>query len=240
MGPPSGGSFMPLGAHRPPMELVDFDIAVFDMDGTLYTTGDSVLPAIMETFAELRLPLPDVTQVRGLIGMPDVHYHAWLRERAPGHEDVIVEAVTTREAELVQERGALYPRAREMLQELRRLGCRTALLTNAGREYAHMVLTRFEMWDLFDDVSWHDGGGAGKEERLAMVVEKLGGGEAVMVGDRFYDIEAAKAVGCLAVGITHGYGEEEVSDADVIIDSLWQLVEMKLRAVARAREGNGD
>ena len=42
---------------------------------------------------------------------------------------------------------------------------------------------------------------------------------AVMVGDRHHDIDAARANGCRAIGVTYGYGsEEELTHAD------WQLL----------------
>ena len=222
------------------MEFPNFEIAVFDMDGTLYSTDMSVVPAVLETFAELGLPEPPVEEIEDLIGRPDAHYHMWLREHAGEHEGIIVKAVSQREVQLVGQRGYLYPKAREMLAELRMLGVRTALLTNAGRGYCGMVLETFDMRDLFDAVSWYESGDGGKTERLRDLVQRLGGGPAVMVGDRFYDFEAAAEVGCTSIGVSHGFGNEELEAADIVVKGLWSIVELKLRAVTRTMEGCGD
>jgi phosphoglycolate phosphatase len=216
------------------MDPLDFDIAVFDMDGTLYSTDNSVVPAVLETFREFGLPPPPVEEIEDLIGRPDTHYHDWLRARGGDLGDRLVMAVDRRERELVGTQGSLYPRAKEMLVELRRLGVRTALLTNAGRSYCFMVLRTFGMEDLFDAVSYHEGGSGDKAERLGRLVEELGGGPAIMVGDRFYDFEAATAVGCTSVGVSHGFGNEELEAADVVVQGLWGVVELKLGRRPRA------
>ncbi|NIP35550.1 MAG: HAD hydrolase-like protein [Thermoplasmata archaeon] len=179
-------------------------------------------------------------EIEDLIGRPDVHYHTWLREHAGEHADIIVEAVSKKEVSLVDQRGFLYPRAREMLEELRALGVRTALLTNAGRGYCMMVLETFNLRNLFDAVSWFEFGDGSKTERLRGIIEDLGGGPAIMVGDRFYDFEAAAEVGCTSIGVRHGFGNDELDAADIVVKGLWGIVELKLRATVRKEEGCGE
>lgn len=222
------------------MGIDDFEIAVFDMDGTLYSTNMSVVPAVQRTFKELGLPEPPVEEIEDLIGRPDIHYHMWLREHAGEHADIIVEAVSKREVSLVSRRGYLYPKTKEMLAELRAMGVSTALLTNAGRGYCMMVVETFGLGDLFDVVSWFQAGDGNKTERLRAIIADLGGGPAVMVGDRFYDFEAARDVGCTSIGVAHGFGNEELEAADVVVKNLWGIVELKLRATVRGAEGCGD
>jgi phosphoglycolate phosphatase len=219
--------------------MVDFDIAVFDMDGTLYSTDTSIVPAVLETFSEMGLPAPPVEEIEDLIGRPDTHYHIWLREHAGEHAGIIVDAVSRKEVSLVGQRGYLYPRAREMLEELRSMGVRTALLTNAGRGYAMMVLETFDIRHLFDAVSWYEAsaGDGNKTDRLRTIIADFGGGTAIMVGDRFYDFEAAREVGCTSVGVAHGFGNDELEAADIRVKGLWGIVEIKLLAIAGKREG---
>lgn len=222
----------------PGVDIPDFEIAVFDMDGTLYSTDNSVVPAVLDTFREFGIPEPPVDEIEDLIGRPDTHYHDWVRRHGGDMGDQLVEAVDARERELVSERGSLYPRAKESLRELRRLDVRTALLTNAGHDYCSMVLHTFDMEDLFDAVSWFEGLGDGdKTERLGRIIRDFGGGTAIMVGDRFYDFDAARAVGCTSVGVSHGFGNEELRKADIVVHGLWGTVELKLRATARRLEG---
>jgi phosphoglycolate phosphatase-like HAD superfamily hydrolase len=220
--------------------MVDFDIAVFDMDGTLYSTDTSIVPAVLETFSDLGLPEPPIEEIEDLIGRPDTHYHMWLKEHAGEHADIIVDAVSKKEVALVSQRGYLYPKTREMLEELRAMGVRTALLTNAGRGYCMMVLETFAIRDLFDAISWYQTGDGNKTERLRGIIADFGGGTAIMVGDRFYDFQAAQEVGCTSIGVSHGFGNDELEAADIVVKGLWGIVEIKLRATLRALEGSGD
>ena len=103
-----------------------------------------------------------------------------------------------------------------------------------------MVLETFDMRHLFDAVSWFESGDGGKAERLRRIIDDLGGGPAVMVGDRFYDFEAAADVDCTSIGVAHGFGNDELDAADVVVKGLWGIVELKLRATVRKAEGCGD
>jgi phosphoglycolate phosphatase len=206
---------------------MDFDIVVFDLDGTLYSTEASVVPAVQEAFEELGLTVPDEEEVRRLIGLPTEHYIQWLQEKAAGQEERVVELAFTIEHRLVTTKGRLYPQAEETLEELRRLGCRTALLTNAGAEYVDLVLDTFGIRHLFDIVSFLEGAPVPKALRLRAILEELGDGPAIMVGDRVFDFDAARAVGIPSVGVSHGFGEEELEMADVVVEGLWGVVELK-------------
>ena len=64
------------------------------------------------------------------------------------------------------------------------------------------------------------------EEDLNMLFAENGWGEAdkprmVMIGDRRFDVEGAKALGLDCVGVLYGYGSrEELEDADEIKEKL--------------------
>lgn len=50
--------------------------------------------------------------------------------------------------------------------------------------------------------------------------------EATMIGDRHFDVRAARANRLAAIGVLWGYGtSEELSDADLLVDSPDRLVE---------------
>ncbi len=71
--------------------------------------------------------------------------------------------------------------------------------------------------------------GDSKEEALGRVLDKLGAqaGDAVMVGDRRYDVEAAHARGVECVGVLYGgtapRSELEEAGADIICDTVSDL-----------------
>jgi len=212
----------------------DFDVAVFDLDGTLYMTELSVTPAIKATFAELGIPVPSGREIDELIGKPTTFYTEFLRTRGGALAKEVERRVPARELELVRTQGRLFPHARETLEELRALGCRTALLTNAGPDYLGVIMGKFHLEPLFDEISAFRTGEVSKTERLRQVVHRLDAdaGGAVMVGDRRFDFDAAREAGVPSVGVRHGYGHEELALADAVIDDLWELVGMRRAALA--------
>jgi hypothetical protein len=39
------------------------------------------------------------------------------------------------------------------------------------------------------------------------------------------------------VGVRHGFGNDELESADIVVKGLWGIIELKLRATARKLEG---
>ncbi|WP_054164894.1 HAD hydrolase-like protein [Rhodopseudomonas sp. AAP120] len=119
-----------------------------------------------------------------------------------------------------------YPGVREMLQALSSKVIPVWVVTSKPQSYAERVVRDLGFADLVTDVV-----GAGLEEldtktdlvRRALDEAGVSPEDAVMVGDRRYDIEGAKANGVIAVGVAWGYGtREELRSAgcDYLVDSV--------------------
>src|SRR5207245_312322 len=94
------------------------------------------------------------------------------------------------------------------------LGVPRALATSKELRFVAPLLERFGL--RFDAVSAPELSEP-KSLTVARAVEALGGLEAVVVGDRFYDLDAARANGLRVIGVTWGMGErEELEGADVL------------------------
>ena len=64
-----------------------------------------------------------------------------------------------------------------------------------------------------------------KAQTVARAQRALGAPDAVVVGDRFYDVDAAHACGLRAIGVTWGVGDrEELSGAEVIVEQPTDLL----------------
>lgn len=75
--------------------------------------------------------------------------------------------------------------------------------------------------------------GGGKAELIRMAMEKFGASadQCVMIGDRFYDIQGARAAGTASVGVTfgtHKRAELEEAGVDAVVDSIDELREVLL------------
>lgn len=131
-----------------------------------------------------------------------------------------------------------YPGIPALLEQLKRAGKQVALATSKPLNLAERVLRHFDLWQYFDQVC----GGSLDESRNAKkdVIEdalKAFPGcdltQAVMVGDRYLDVEGAHANGLPCIGILYGgYGtreELEAARADFIAEDVGELKELLLK-----------
>lgn len=124
--------------------------------------------------------------------------------------------------------NSVYAGIPEVLSCLREEGRRLWVVTSKPGVYATQILEHFGLAEWFEGVygSELDGRFADKRELLGYMVgrEGLDVGEAVMVGDRRHDFEAARSVGMRSVGVAWGYGsEEELGMADTVVREVGAL-----------------
>ena len=110
------------------------------------------------------------------------------------------------------------------LNEMKRAGLRLYLATSKREVFARRILEHLNLADLFDGLYGSIPGGAldHKPELLAHIVAQhaISPAQAVMVGDRRYDIAGARAVGMRGLGVLWGYGaraELEEAGADGVV-----------------------
>lgn len=106
-----------------------------------------------------------------------------------------------------------------LLARLKESGKTLIVATSKPEVFAKIILEHFKLDGYFTDIcgSELDGGRSTKEEVIRYALEKnniTDDTEVVMVGDRKHDIEGAKAVGLISVGVLFGYGSlEELEEA---------------------------
>ena len=113
------------------------------------------------------------------------------------------------------------PGARELLHLLRRMGLRTALVTNNSRRSAEAVLARtgwrFDALVTRDDGAWKPSPGPLLEaaRRLGVPIRRC-----AALGDAWLDFEAARAAGCGAVWLVEPAAASHGEDADLAAPDL--------------------
>ena len=123
-----------------------------------------------------------------------------------------------------------------MLKELKENGRVLALATAKPEQFAKTVIDYFNISQFFDCVvgTTMENKDHNKASIINKVLEELKADktEAVMVGDRKFDITAAKECGIKSVGANYGYAPEnelEEFGADFIVDTTTQLKELLLK-----------
>jgi HAD superfamily hydrolase (TIGR01509 family) len=120
--------------------------------------------------------------------------------------------------------------ARELIEDLKRRGHHVVLASSAKANEVEHYLDLLDARDLAD--SWTTSADVEQTkpqpDLVVAAIEKAGGGEAVMVGDTTWDIEAAKGAGIPTITVlTGGFGEAELRDAGAacVFESIAELRE---------------
>ena len=215
------------------MKIKDIDLVIFDMDGTLLKSDTYAVFAIQNALRDLyknhnitrEMPSPEL--ILGKIGQPSVQFYLDLLDEE--HKYLIDELHTgmqdREEIALKSGKGMLFPGTEETLVYLKQQGYRIGLESNCSMRYFHNVKNVFTL-DKYLDISQCIGESEGlnKITIISDFIKNLKSKKAVVVGDRYYDVESGKANGCVTIGCLYGYGKrEDFVDADFLIDDIRDL-----------------
>ncbi len=216
---------------------VEYRMLLFDIDGTLVTTGGAGAVAWKQAFEELHGIPADIGEFTDA-GMtdPDVG--------AKTFEAVLHRAPTPHElAQLVQRRLEHLPEAvaasagyrvlpgvAARLKQLSRAGHLLGIITGNGDGAAHVKLQRGDLNRWFTFGAYASTG----SDRAAIVREAVERGERILgcdvpnelvyvIGDTPLDIDAAHAAGCTGIGVATGRYDRRAllqAGADQVIESF--------------------
>ena len=188
---------------------------LFDLDGTIIDPAPGIIGSVRETLRELGAEVPDVGELRFVIGPP-------LRasfERLLGGTERVEQAVS-----LYRDRygaGAMLDASPYdgIAEALRALGQRYALLVATSKPYvfAKPILCHFKLERLFTAIHGAelDGRRDDKGELIGHLLESEGlePRQTLMVGDRSYDVLGAARHGISTIGVLWGHGSKAELEA---------------------------
>jgi len=201
-------------------------LTIFDLDGTLYRTDSSFLPTMHRVYDEYGVPRVSDAEILGQVGETFATFLDWLAAQGfPAGTEELAERITKIELEAIAEDGELFEGVVEGLQTLRAQGALVTLCTNGDRRYAEYVLRTHGILDLFDALQTNDTSQQVKSDMVAQLLETFSPCRAVVIGDRYHDIEAGTMNGCITVGAAYGYARPgELDPATHIIESFDRLL----------------
>ena len=198
---------------------------LLDLDGTLIDSKPGIVASFAAALVELgHRPDPsfDLTFVIGPV-LTDVMGEV-LAHYGDARVDEAVAAYRRHYGEVGLFDVAPYDGIAALLASLKAAGLRLFLATSKRTAFAVRILDHLGMSDRFDGIygSEPDGSRDGKPELIAAILrrETIRADEAIMVGDRRYDIAGAHANDLRAVGVLWGYGarqELEEAGADLLV-----------------------
>lgn len=190
----------------------EFDLVLFDLDGTLIDSAAQLALAVNLTLADLELAEADEALVRTWVG----NGADKLIQRALAHCEADPALFAKARALFDDHYQAcllqgldMYEGVEQSLRRLQKLGYRQAVVTNKPSQFVQPILDALGIADCF--ALWLGGNCVPQKkpnpEPLLHACHELGVSPArtLMVGDSENDVLAAKAAGMKVVGLTYGY-----------------------------------
>ena len=210
-----------------------YDLIIFDLDGTLTDPRLGITRSHQYALAAFGFN-EELKDLEKFIGPPlrDVYRDYYSMSAADIEKAVVVFREYFAQTGIFE--NEVYPNIPELLQKLKAQGKTLAVATGKARLYAEKILEYFYLDRYFDYVSGDEMDGSltrhGKRDIIRMVMEKLDPQskmKAVMIGDRYHDIEGAHDNEIAGIGVLWGFGsaaELEDAGADIIVKSTDELL----------------
>lgn len=193
--------------------------AILDIDGTLVDTNYQHAAAWYRAFRQHGIVLA-VWRIHRHIGMGGDQLVASLTDEQTDEErgDDIRTAEKALYLALIEEVESMEG-ARELIVDLKDSGHDVILASSAKEDEVEHYLDLLDARDLADGWTTSADVEATKPEPdlVKAAVEKAGGGEAVMIGDTTWDVEAAGRAGVKTLAVmTGGFGADELREAGAL------------------------
>ena len=194
---------------------------IFDLDGTLWDSTETVLPA-WNAALEAGDCVLTLERLRSLMGMTMAEIGSLLMPQLPSYRQIeIMQDCFAREQVLLRERGArLYPGLEETLEALSR-NYSLFVVSNCQTGYIEAFLDHYRFDRYISDHECAGGTGLGKGGNIALIARRNGVDRALYVGDTQGDLDAADEAGIPFVWASYGFGS--VAQPRPRIDSLSEL-----------------
>ena len=206
-----------------------YPVVLFDLDGTVVDSGGIILASMRHaTQTVLGLEFSD-DELLANVGGPGLE--AQMEALGAGQTAELVR-VYREHNEPLHETLEGFDGIEATLETLRARGHRLGIVTAKRRATVDLAFARLPLAHLFDTVVGGDETARHKPDPapLRLALERLGvrASEAAYVGDSPYDMQAARAGGLHAVGVTWGgiHAREALVDAEVIVDRAEELLDV--------------
>ncbi|MGE5450979.1 MAG: HAD-IA family hydrolase [Acidobacteriota bacterium] len=189
-----------------------FDLVVFDWDGTLYDSTALIVGAIQAACADLGLPVPDRAQAAYVIGL--------------GLHDALAHVAPTLPPERVPELGlryrhhyfarqhelSLFEGTLDLLANLKARNHWLAVATGKSRQGLNEALTHVQLRGMFDSTRTADETASKPHPQMLhelMAEFGVAPERTLMIGDTTHDLQLAVNAGAHSVAVSYGAHEPD-------------------------------
>jgi len=205
------------------------DLIVFDLDGTLLESSNSIYKSVISTFEHLnqKVEIPK-EEMDKRIGM---HFKPIFEELNIPVDDIeeFIEVYKKYYFEYINE-TMIYPAVTNTLETLKENGYKLAVLTTKVQDQTEDIIEHFKMNFYFDVLMGRRIGVEIKPsaEPLLLICKELNISpvNTMIVGDSELDIRCGKNAGALTCGALYGHREKEIlenENPDYLINNFEEL-----------------
>jgi phosphoglycolate phosphatase len=210
-------------------------LCLFDLDGTLIDSEHGITACVKHALGRLEVAEPAHAQLRRWIGPPLRQSFAPLVDHDAQRIEAAIAYYHERFGTLGWREHTVYPGIEQLIERLQAAGHQLAVVTSKPRQHAAPIVAQLPFGEAFGRLYGPHLGSA-HSEKATMIAAALADfdaspAEAVMIGDRHFDIEGAVANQVRGVGVLWGFGgrdELEQAGASAIAatpDGLATLLE---------------
>lgn len=215
-----------------------FDAYLFDFDGTVAETGEGIRKSAAYALEKMGRPVPEKAVLDRFIGPPLYDSFMNLCGLSDDEADRAIALYRERYVDIGLYESYIYPGVAALLKALHQSGAHVAVASAKPQFMLERLAAHYGI-DRYLDVIVGIGAERHSADKRDLILRALPAGtapeRACMVGDRCFDIEAAKALGLCAVGADYGYslpGELAGAGADVVFDDVAAMREWLLEGKA--------
>ena len=188
-----------------------YKTVIFDLDGTLLDTLQDLHSSVNAALAQYGLPSRSIDEVRCFIG----NGIAKLVQRAIGTEnqayfDGVLSAFKAHYGAHCKDKTSPYEGVLEVWKTLKAAGVKTAVVSNKPDALVKALCEKY--FDGLIDVAIGENEAGGERKKpapdgLKRVLQTLGNGTSVYIGDSDVDVQTAKNTGIDCISVSWGFRE---------------------------------
>lgn len=199
--------------------------ALFDLDGTLIDSDETVVWCTNELLRRLGKPLISGDKIKILIGVGLIPLLGNFIDHPEEYVDEYLKIYSTG----FHSRTKVFPGAKELLSGLQQKGIKTAIVTNRHEGLARKIIDHFSLSEFLDLLK-------GKVEGIKLKPDpdivfrackemNIDPSQMVMIGDTEIDVQTGKNAGGYSIKVEHKR-KEDSTNADLRVDSLIEVLQM--------------
>jgi phosphoglycolate phosphatase len=203
---------------------------LIDLDGTLTDPKSGIIGSVQYALRTMGQEAPKASDLLWLIGPPLQGSFKILLDGSGLDVHEAIKIFRERFGSVGLFENAMYDGVPEFLAEQSSANKRLFIASTKPYVYISRILKHFEIRHFFEGVygSELDGTLSIKSDLLRYIFSRqiFNTDEAVMIGDRIQDVEAAKSVGVCSIWVDYGYSdqsERDIAKPDYICNSINEL-----------------